>query len=143
MELHNLRVTQETRQTGNRSDGSIFGLFLLLMPFQAAVDQPARDVVDHGEERYAHDMPNTPYILPKSRMENSTQKLLTPVVFPRIFGPMRLPSSCWRITIKIRKMRHWKGLFSSRRRAQGMAPMKGPKKGMIYTLFHPLKIFSF
>ena len=40
-------------------------------------------------------------IPPNKRMENNTQKLDTPVVFPRIFGPMIFPSICCRITIRI------------------------------------------
>ena len=64
-------------------------------------------------------------------MENNTQKLETPVVLPRIFGPMMFPSICWRIIIKMTNQRHLIGDSIKIKIADGMAPINGPKNGMI------------
>ena len=64
-------------------------------------------------------------------MATMTQKLEMPVLSPRIFGPMTLPSNCCSRTIKMMKYRHFSGLTSRIRNALGMAPRNGPKKGMI------------
>ena len=44
--------------------------------------------------------------------------------------PRMLPSNCWRARMKRMKYRHLIGLSSRIRKALGMAPRKGPKKGM-------------
>ncbi len=48
-------------------------------------------------------IPTKPKSPPKSRMENSTQKLDTPVDSPKILGPRIFPSNCCKSRIKIRK----------------------------------------
>ena len=63
-------------------------------------------------------------------MENMTQKPLMPMELPRIFGPMMLPSTCWRMITKITKSRHLKGLTIKMMMALGTAPISGPKKGI-------------
>ena len=76
-------------------------------------------------------MPTKPKRPPNSRMENSTQKEASPVESPRILGPRMLPSNCWSTKMKMTKYRHFRGLTSRISSAQGMAPMKGPKNGMM------------
>ena len=83
-------------------------------------------------------MPVKPNRLPATVMETSTQKPEIPMVSPRILGPMTLPSSCWRPKMKITKYRHFKGSTSRMMKAEGIAPMKGPKKGM--TLVTPTTV---
>ena len=51
------------------------------------------------------------------------------MVFPRIFGPMTLPSSCWRARTKMTKYSACRGDTSRIRKALGTAPRNGPKKG--------------
>ena len=77
-------------------------------------------------------MPTKPNKPPKSRMEKSTQIPDNPVLLPRIFGPMILPSTCCKITIKITNIRQDIGLTVSKMIADGIAPMYGPKNGMIF-----------
>ena len=69
-----------------------------------------------------------------SSRANRTQKADSPVESPKIFGPMMLPSTCWRIMMKMIKIRHLPGSVSSRRKAEGMAPKKGPKTGMMLVM---------
>ena len=69
-------------------------------------------------------------------MEKSTQKLERPVVLPRIFGPMTLPSSCWSTSTNSTNQRALMGLWMRMSSVAGTAPMKGPKKGM--TLVTPM-----
>ena len=59
-----------------------------------------------------------------------TQKLLSPVESPSTLGARMLPSNCWRAMMKMTKYRHLRGLSSKIRKALGMAPRKGPKKGI-------------
>ena len=77
-------------------------------------------------------MPTKPKSPPKKRIENSTQKLESPVELPRIFGPRILPSNCCRSRIQMRKYTHWSGLTKNTRNAAGIAPMNGPKKGITF-----------
>ena len=65
-------------------------------------------------------------------IENMTQKPLMPIELPRIFGPMMLPSICWRMMMKITKIRHLRGSTSRMIKALGIAPISGPKKGMMF-----------
>ena len=67
-------------------------------------------------------------------MENNTQKLETPVVLPRIFGPITLPSSCCNTKIKIMKYRQCIGFSKSNSRPHGIAPINGPKNGIILVI---------
>ena len=69
-------------------------------------------------------------------MENSTQKLESPVESPKIFGPITFPSSCWIAKMAIAKYRACNGLLNIIKIIQGMAPTKGPKKGT--TLVTPM-----
>ena len=82
-------------------------------------------------------MPATPKKPPPTKMAMMTHKLERPVVFPRILGPMTLPSSCWRARTNITKYSAWRGETSRIRKVLGMAPRKGPKKGI--TLVTPTK----
>ena len=76
-------------------------------------------------------MPAKPNRPPNNRMENSTQKEARPVDSPRILGPRILPSNCWSTKMNAMKYRHWMGLARKMSMAQGIAPIKGPKNGMI------------
>ena len=76
-------------------------------------------------------IPTKPIKPPNSKMENSTQKLDSPVESPKIFGPKKFPSTCCSTRIKIKKYTHLIGLAVSIIRAQGIAPMNGPKKGIM------------
>ena len=77
-------------------------------------------------------MPQKPNSPAPKMMENMTQKPLMPIELPRIFGPMMLPSICWRITMKITKIRHLSGSTSRMMKALGIAPISGPKNGMTF-----------
>ena len=76
-------------------------------------------------------MPQKPNRPAPRMMENMTQKPLMPMELPKILGPMILPSTCWRMMMKITKIRHFMGLTINMMMALGTAPMKGPKKGMM------------
>ena len=75
-------------------------------------------------------MPMIPQSPPKKRMENSTQKLETPVVEPRIFGPRMFPSNCCRSRIRTVNCSALTGFTRRRIRTLGTAPINGPKKGI-------------
>ena len=79
-------------------------------------------------------IPTKPIRPPPTRMENSTQKLAIPVVSPRILGPITFPSSCCRASMKIRKYIHCIGFTISISSADGIAPINGPKNGMIFVI---------
>ena len=64
-------------------------------------------------------------------MAMMTHRLERPVVLPRIFGPMTLPSSCWRARTNMTKYSACRGETSKIKKVLGMAPRKGPKKGMM------------
>ena len=53
---------------------------------------------------------------------------------PRIFGPMKLPSSCWMTRMSTPKITAWMGSTSSRIKTLGIAPMKGPNTGMMFVM---------
>ena len=81
----------------------------------------------------------TPIIIPtkpnrpsNTSNENNTQKLLKPVLLPRIFGPRMLPSNCCRTKMKIKNGIQLTGSTKSIKAADGIAPMNGPKYGMIF-----------
>ena len=76
-------------------------------------------------------MPTIPHRPPKRMMENMTQKPDRPVRLPRILGPMMLPSTCWRSSTKITKVRAFTGLSIRISSVAGTAPITGPKKGMM------------
>ena len=59
-----------------------------------------------------------------------TQRLERPVLSPRILGPMMLPSTCCSAKTKRVKYTAFRGLSSRMRKMLGMAPRKGPKKGI-------------
>ncbi len=65
-------------------------------------------------------------------MANMTQKLDRPVVLPRILGPMMLPSTCCRMKIMMMNLRAAMGSTMRSRMTDGIAPMKGPKNGMMF-----------
>ena len=77
-------------------------------------------------------MPMKPKNPPPMMMANIIQKPFTPVELPRIFGPRILPSNCCKMRMNTRKMRHFMGSTSKMMKAEGMAPIKGPKKGMTF-----------
>ena len=74
--------------------------------------------------------------IPKSplptRIENSTQKLETPVVLPKILGPKIFPSNCCRTIIITTKVIHFIGSTKRINRALGIAPINGPKNGITF-----------
>lgn len=76
-------------------------------------------------------MPAKPITPPNSRMANMTQKLDSPVALPRIFGPRILPSNCCSSSTKMTKYSACTGLMTMIRMVLGIAPMNGPKNGMI------------
>ena len=57
-----------------------------------------------------------------------------PIESPRIIGPMKLPSSCWIIRIRIRKINACHGSRKSKITAPGIAPMNGPNTGMMFVM---------
>ena len=67
-------------------------------------------------------------------MENSTHKAEMPMDWPRIFGPIKLPSNCWMIKIRMQKISAWMGLTSSRMKMLGTAPMNGPNTGIMLVM---------
>ena len=77
-------------------------------------------------------MPQKPKMPPKITIENSTQNPFMPIEVPSIFGPITLPSSCWRTNTKITNHRHIFGSTSSISSAEGIAPINGPKNGMMF-----------
>ena len=60
-----------------------------------------------------------------------THRLERPVLSPRILGPITFPSSCWSASTKITKYTAFMGDTSRIKNVLGMAPRKGPKKGMM------------
>lgn len=66
----------------------------LMILLETSVRQLPDDIIDHSKSGTAITIPTIPHNPPNRRMENNTQKLETPVVFPRIFGPMIFPSTC-------------------------------------------------
>ena len=67
-------------------------------------------------------------------MEKITQKLDKPVLFPRIFGPKKLPSNCCRIKTNIAKYNACFGFTIKIRTILGIAPRYGPKNGIIFVI---------
>ena len=67
-------------------------------------------------------------------MENRIHKAEMPMDEPRIFGPMKLPSTCWMTRISTPKMTAWIGSTNSRMKMLGIAPMKGPNTGIIFVM---------
>ena len=75
------------------------------------------------------------------QLANITQRAGSPVLSPRIFGPITLPSSCWRTKTKIANQSACQGSTIRRIRIEGIAPRKGPKNGI--TLVQPtIKLIS-
>ena len=77
-------------------------------------------------------IPMKPKIPPNKRRAKVTQNSEIPVVVPKILGPIMFPSICCNIIIKITNHRHCMGSMSKMKNAQGIAPIKGPKKGIIF-----------
>ena len=46
-------------------------------------------------------MPTMPHMAEQMAMAMMTQRELTPVLSPRILGPMTLPSSCWMMRMRM------------------------------------------
>ena len=61
---------------------------------QSSCCQFTDNIIDNPNNGTAITIPTSPHRPPNNRMENNTQKLETPVVLPRIFGPMIFPSTC-------------------------------------------------
>ena len=61
-----------------------------------------------------------------------TQKDESPVESPRIFGPIMLPSTCCKISIKISRYRPCIGSVIVTIITQGTAPISGPKNGITF-----------
>jgi len=76
-------------------------------------------------------MPGTPMRPLKMVMEKIIQNPERPVESPRILGPRKLPSNCCKIQMKMIKYRHCIGLTIKISNAQGTAPIKGPKNGIM------------
>ena len=77
-------------------------------------------------------MPANPNRPPNRMMKNSTQNEARPVESPRIFGPRMLPSNCWSTSTNSAKYTLWSGSMIKMRKMHGMAPMNGPKNGMMF-----------
>ena len=80
-------------------------------------------------------IPGTPKRPPNTVMEKITQKPVSPVELPRIFGPRIFPSNCCSARAKMAKYRQFSGSmgFTTKiKRILGIAPRNGPKKGMIF-----------
>ena len=75
-------------------------------------------------------MPTRPKKLPPTKMAMMTHRLERPVLSPRILGPMMLPSSCCSSSTNSTKYSAFMGDTSKIRNVLGMAPRKGPKKGI-------------
>ena len=79
-------------------------------------------------------MPGSPNRSPPTTMANSTHSDEMPMDWPRILGPMKLPSSCWMMRISTAKISACSGSTSSRMNRLGMAPMNGPNTGMMLVM---------
>ena len=75
-------------------------------------------------------IPINPNNDPNTKMENKIQKLSKPTDSPMIFGPIIFPSTCW-MMISTRKITPLNGDARKTSSALGMAPIYGPKNGMI------------
>ena len=73
--------------------------------------------------------PNSP---PPTKIANTTQKDDNPVEFPKIFGPMILPSICCNTRMNIKKYRPLIGSARAISMTLGTAPTYGPKNGMTF-----------
>ena len=63
---------------------------------------------------------------------------LTPVLSPRIFGPITFPSNCWITIMRMMNSSALEGLDISTIKKDGMAPINGPNTGII--LVTPTKV---
>ena len=79
-------------------------------------------------------MPINPNSPPPTRTAKRTQKLASPVLSPRIFGPRILPSNCCNARMNTRNHMHCSGSTISKSNAEGIAPINGPKNGMILVI---------
>ena len=77
-------------------------------------------------------IPMIPNISPPMMIAAITQRAGRPVLSPRIFGPMTLPSSCWSANTKIANQKACQKSTMRRMSTQGTAPMKGPKNGIMF-----------
>ena len=77
-------------------------------------------------------IPNTPKNPPNRRREKITQKAGSPVVPPRIFGPITFPSSCCIAIISMINHIVFEGSTRSIMIADGIAPINGPKNGITF-----------
>lgn len=77
-------------------------------------------------------MPTKPNKPPKSRMEKSTQIPDNPVLLPRIFRPDDIAVHLLQNHNKNNKHQTGHRLTVSKMIADGIAPMYGPKNGMIF-----------
>ena len=64
--------------------------------------------------------------------ENNTQKLLNPVLLPKILGPKIFPSNCCKTKINNKNQIHFEGSTNKIINADGTAPINGPKYGIIF-----------
>ena len=71
---------------------------------------------------------------------NNTQKLDSPTWLPMIFGLRMLPSICWMTNTITRNHTASHGSIKNRMNALGMAPMNGPKNGMMLATPHSTAI---
>ena len=76
-------------------------------------------------------IPMNPNKFPKKNSDTSTQKPGSPVESPSILGPRILPSNCCKITMKIRSIMAFLGSINSISAVDGIAPIIGPKNGII------------
>ena len=77
-------------------------------------------------------MPGTPMRPLKMVMEKIIQNPERPVESPRILGPRKLPSNCCKIRTKMPTAIARGGSMSSVIRMAGIAPINGPKYGIIF-----------
>ena len=75
--------------------------------------------------------PNKP---PPTSTANNTQKLASPVLLPCILGISMFPSNCCNMIMNITKYMHCLVSTIRSSNADGIAPMNGPKNGIILVI---------
>lgn len=79
-------------------------------------------------------IPTNPNNPPNINIENSTQKLLIPVLLPISLGPSMLPSNCCMRKMSSKNFIHNDGSIIRSKNAHGIAPMNGPKYGIMLVI---------
>ena len=79
-------------------------------------------------------MPTTPHVAPPTVMAKIIQIGESPVESPRIFGPRMVPSNYCSRKIRIRKIKACFGEMINKMISPGIAPINGPKYGIILVM---------